>query len=59
MAEHPDRRLTVLSGHTHGGGRYEILPNLTAWTLGTRYGEPRWRPAPLAADAPPEGGGAV
>jgi predicted MPP superfamily phosphohydrolase len=51
MAERTDRRMTVLSGHTHGGGRYEILPNLAAWTLGTQYGQPRVVEAPLEPDA--------
>jgi predicted MPP superfamily phosphohydrolase len=51
MVARPQRRMTVLSGHTHGGGRYPILPNLTAWTLGTQYGEPRYVQAPLAPDA--------
>ena len=47
MRSRPDRRLTVLSGHTHGGGRYEILPNVTAFTMGVQYGEPRFVVAPL------------
>ncbi|MFO7653388.1 MAG: metallophosphoesterase [Candidatus Krumholzibacteriia bacterium] len=45
--ENPGHRFTVLSGHTHGGGTYEVLPNLTAHTFGTQYGAPRWLPAPL------------
>jgi hypothetical protein len=49
MRAHPDRRATVLSGHTHGGGRHDVLPNLTLHTLGTFYGAPRFVPAPLAA----------
>jgi len=50
MEAHPDRRMTVLSGHTHGGGRYDVLPNLTAWTLPTSYGAPTCVRAPLAPD---------
>jgi hypothetical protein len=50
MSGREDRRMTVLSGHTHGGGRYEIMPNLRAWTLGTRYGLPRVVDAPLGPD---------
>jgi Icc protein len=40
MRSHPDRRMTVLCGHTHGGGRADILPNLTVLTGAATYGEP-------------------
>jgi 3',5'-cyclic AMP phosphodiesterase CpdA len=53
MRARPDRRMTVLSGHTHGAGRYEILPNLVAHTVGSRYGEPRFVRAPLSAGSDP------
>ena len=38
---HPDRRGTVLCGHTHGDGVSDILPNLRAITGGAEYGDPR------------------
>jgi 3',5'-cyclic AMP phosphodiesterase CpdA len=38
---HPDRRIRVLCGHTHGAGSVEILPNLKVVTGGAEYGEPR------------------
>ncbi len=41
MEARPDRRMTVLCGHTHGAGTATILPNLTVITGGARYGEPR------------------
>jgi Icc protein len=41
MKSHPDRRLTVLCGHTHGAGMAELLPNLSVWTGGADYGAPR------------------
>jgi len=41
MAANQDRRMTVLCGHTHGGGICEILPNLTVHTGPARYGRPR------------------
>ena len=40
MTAHPDRDLTVLSGHTHGGGEVDMLPNLHCVTGGARYGAP-------------------
>jgi hypothetical protein len=43
MAAHPDRRMTVLCGHTHSAGEAQILPNLRVLTGGARYGEPRVR----------------
>jgi 3',5'-cyclic AMP phosphodiesterase CpdA len=40
MQSHPDKRMTVLCGHTHGGGRSKILPNLKTITGPARYGHP-------------------
>lgn len=38
--DHPDRKIRVLCGHTHGAGTAEILPNLKVVTGGAEYGEP-------------------
>jgi 3',5'-cyclic-AMP phosphodiesterase len=40
MAARPDKRLTVLCGHTHGQGEVEPLPNLRVITGGAEYGHP-------------------
>jgi len=40
MEDHPDKQMTVLCGHTHGGGQSQILPNLVAYTGAARYGRP-------------------
>ncbi len=40
MAAAPERTMTVLCGHTHGGGEAEILLNLRVLTGGARYGSP-------------------
>lgn len=40
MRQHPQHRMTVLCGHTHGAGRAEILPNLIVHTGAAEYGEP-------------------
>jgi 3',5'-cyclic AMP phosphodiesterase CpdA len=40
METRPDRRMTVLCGHTHGEGTVEILPNLVVHTGGAEYGAP-------------------
>ena len=40
MQKHPDKRMTVLCGHTHGGGTAQILPNLVVHTGPARYGHP-------------------
>ena len=40
MAAHPDNKLTVLCGHTHGSGTAQILPNLLVKTGGAEYGRP-------------------
>jgi 3',5'-cyclic-AMP phosphodiesterase len=37
---HPDRYLTVLSGHTHCEGSIQVLPNLVASTGAACYGRP-------------------
>lgn len=41
MAEHPDRRLTVLCGHTHGQGRCRVTSNIDVITGSAEYGRPR------------------
>jgi 3',5'-cyclic AMP phosphodiesterase CpdA len=41
MEARPDRRMTVLCGHTHGAGEAAIVPNLRVVTGGAEYGEPR------------------
>lgn len=41
MGAHPDRRMTVLCGHTHGAGMVEMLPNLVCFTGDAEYGEPK------------------
>lgn len=38
MSAAPDRRMTVLCGHTHGGGEADVLPNLRVLTGGATYG---------------------
>lgn len=40
MAQHPDKRLTVLCGHTHGRGECQPLVNLQVFTGGAEYGHP-------------------
>jgi hypothetical protein len=40
MAATPGRRMTVLCGHTHGGGEAQVLPNLRVLTGAVRYGNP-------------------
>ena len=40
MRKHPHRQMTVLCGHTHGGGTARLLPNLEAITGEARYGWP-------------------
>jgi Icc protein len=37
MAANPERKMTVLCGHTHGGGEVQILPNLRVLTGGAKY----------------------
>lgn len=38
--QYPMRNITVLCGHTHGGGEVRIRPNLLVLTGGAEYGEP-------------------
>jgi hypothetical protein len=40
MAAVPGQRMTVLCGHTHGGGEAQVLPNLRVLTGGATYGQP-------------------
>jgi Icc protein len=40
MSRHPDRKLTVLCGHTHGEGEWQMLDNLRVLTGGAEYGHP-------------------
>ena len=40
MATAPDKRMTVLCGHTHSSGECRILPNLLVKTGGAKYGSP-------------------
>ena len=40
MREHPDRKLTVLCGHTHGEGEAHPLDNVEVLTGGAEYGCP-------------------
>ncbi|MBI3830749.1 MAG: metallophosphoesterase family protein [Planctomycetes bacterium] len=36
----PEKKITVLCGHTHGAGEYSPLPNVTVLTGGAEYGKP-------------------
>ena len=40
MQQHPQSRLTVLCGHTHGGGEIQVLENLRVLTGEARYRQP-------------------
>lgn len=40
MWDFPDRRLTVLCGHTHGAGVSQVAPNVVVKTGGAAYGAP-------------------
>jgi Icc protein len=40
MKQHPEKKMTVLCGHTHGAGEALILPNLKVLTGGAAYFEP-------------------
>jgi 3',5'-cyclic AMP phosphodiesterase CpdA len=40
MAAVPGQRMTVLCGHTHGGGEAQVLPNLRVLTGAATYGRP-------------------
>lgn len=41
MEKHPDAKMTVLCGHTHGAGECQVLPNLRVVTGGAEYGFPQ------------------
>ena len=41
MRDHPQRRLTVLCGHTHSPGETQPLANVTIITGGAEYGSPQ------------------
>ena len=43
MRARPDRRMTVVCGHTHGAGEAQVLPNLRVFTGGAAYGAPAVR----------------
>ena len=40
MTAAPGQQMTVLCGHTHGGGEAQVLPNLRVLTGNARYGQP-------------------
>lgn len=40
MRSHPNGKLLVLCGHTHGRGQASVLDNLYVWTGGAHYGSP-------------------
>jgi UDP-2,3-diacylglucosamine pyrophosphatase LpxH len=40
MRKRPDRRLTVLCGHTHSEGFHQMLPNVEIHTGAANYGQP-------------------
>ncbi len=40
MSAHPDRKMTVLCGHTHSSGHARILDNLEVFTGQAVYGQP-------------------
>ena len=39
-AAQPGKKITVLCGHTHGGGQMRARENLEVWTGGALYGAP-------------------
>jgi 3',5'-cyclic-AMP phosphodiesterase len=41
MRSHPEKRLTVLCGHTHGSGECNPLENVQVITGGAEYGKPQ------------------
>jgi len=41
MLRYAQKRMTVLCGHTHGGGTSQISPNLISFTGPAQYGKPR------------------
>ena len=40
MQAHPNSKLLVLCGHTHGGGEIAVLDNLRVLTGEAEYGRP-------------------
>ncbi len=40
MESYPDKRMTVLCGHTHGGGVIQVSPNLKVITGEAEYRHP-------------------
>jgi hypothetical protein len=38
---HPETEFVVLCGHTHGQGVFEASPNVTVYTAGAEYGNPK------------------
>lgn len=45
MAQYPDKKLTVLCGHTHSEAHYSPLPNLTVHAGFAEYGKPHIQPS--------------
>jgi len=41
MEKHPDKKITVLCGHTHGGGECKVGDNINVITGSAVYGEPK------------------
>ena len=41
MQAHPQSKLTVFCGHTHGGGEIRVSDNLRVLTGEARYGQPK------------------
>ena len=41
MQKHPQATLTVLCGHTHGGGEFQAADNIRVLTGDARYGKPK------------------
>ena len=41
MSDHLNQKMTVLCGHTHGGGKSQIAPNLVALTGDSEYRNPK------------------
>ena len=41
MTEHLNQKMTVLCGHTHGGGKAQIAPNLVCLTGDSEYHNPK------------------
>ncbi len=41
MEHHPQRRMTVLCGHTHSSGSVQMRDNLEVFTGDAEYGQPK------------------